>query len=283
MFVKFSASCLSSRLKQENEIQEKQLDTGDVRKDIFHYLFRAKDPLTGGPGYAERELLAESNLLLVAGSDTTSTVFAAMFFYLTRNPKVCEKLIGEIRATFSSANDICSGSKLNSCRYLRAVINEAMRLNPPVPAEPPREVLSGGLTVDGHFLPEGTNVGVALHCLHRNEQVFDTPMAFQPERWIPDEATGITVASVAACETAFRPFSIGSRGCPGKQLAYLEMGITMAKVLFLYDVRAVEDDKLGAGRSELMWGRRNEQEFQLWDIFVSIRNGPNVQFKYNKT
>ncbi|KAI4176008.1 MAG: hypothetical protein LQ343_001290 [Gyalolechia ehrenbergii] len=283
LFLNFRQSCLTSRLKQEIDSQEKQVDTGDVRKDLFHHLFRAKDPLTGGSGYTEQELQEENNLLMVAGSDTTSTVFTAMLSYLTRNPTVHERLASEIRATFSNANDVQSGSKLNSCQYLRAFINEAMRLNPPVTADMNREVLPGGLTVDGHFLQEGTNVGVAPFSPHRNQTVFREPFAFTPKQWIPDEKTGITAASVVVCESAFRPFSIGSRGCPGKQLAYLEMSITMAKVLFLYDVRAVEGDDLGAGRSELMWGRRNTENYQTWDVFVSTRDGPQVQFKSRRT
>ncbi|KAL9026064.1 MAG: hypothetical protein Q9196_005218 [Gyalolechia fulgens] len=280
LFIDFSESCLMSRLDQEVESQKKQIATGDGRKDIFHHLFRAQDPLTGGPGYTKQELWEESDLLLVAGSDTTSTVIAAMFFYLTRNPKAYGKLVTEIRATFSSANEVRSGSKLNSCRYLRAFINESMRLTPPVPADMNREVLPGGLTVDGHFLQEGTNVGVAPFSLHRNENFFHEPFTFMPERWIPDEDTGVTAANVAVCESAFRPFSVGSRGCPGKRLAYLEMSIAMAKVLFLYDVQAVEGDNLGAGKSELMWGRRNTETYQTWDVFVSIRDGPKVQFKH---
>ncbi|KAL8937323.1 MAG: hypothetical protein Q9216_004481 [Gyalolechia sp. 2 TL-2023] len=283
LFLTFSQSCLTSRLNQERESQEKQDDTGDVRKDIFHHLFHAKDPLTGGSGYTEQELREENNLLMVAGSDTTSTIFTAMFFYLTRNPDVYEKLASEIRTTFSDANDVRWGSKLNSCQYLRAFINEAMRLNPPVGAEMNREVLPGGLTVDGHFLPEGTNVGVAHFSLHRNEIVFQEPYAFTPERWIPDEKTGVTAADVAVYESAFKPFSVGSRGCPGKQLAYLEMSITMAKVLYLYDVHAVEGDDLGAGRPELMWGRRNTETYQTGDIFLSTRDGPKVQFKHRRS
>ncbi|KAL8719417.1 MAG: hypothetical protein Q9225_003582 [Loekoesia sp. 1 TL-2023] len=283
LFVNFSESCLTTRLNQEKKMQEKKMNTGDVREDMFHFLFRAKDPETGGPGYTEEELRGESDLLITGGSDTTSTVFAAMFFYLTRNPKVYEKLTGEIREKFNSADDIRSGTRLNSCRYLRAFINEAMRMNPPVGAELDREALPGGITIDGHYVRKGTKVGVASFSLHHNEDIFHEPFAFRPERWIPDEKTGVTAASVAACESAFTPFSIGPRGCPGKQLAYLEMSITMAKVLFLCDVKAVEGDDLGAGKSELMWGRRNKETFQTSDVFVASREGPVVQLRYRRT
>lgn len=51
-------------------------------------------------------------------------------FYLSRNPEVYRKLAGEIRTTFSSGHDIRSGPRLTSCRYLRAVINETLRMSP---------------------------------------------------------------------------------------------------------------------------------------------------------
>ncbi|KAL9593847.1 MAG: hypothetical protein Q9219_007356 [cf. Caloplaca sp. 3 TL-2023] len=282
-FIRFSESCLTQRLDEERKIQEKSIDEGDTRKDFFHYLVRAVDPETGSSRFTEDELRLESDLLLVAGSDTTSTVFAAMFFYLTRDPVVHERLAGEIRGSFNEFEDIHSGPQLNSCRYLRAFINESLRMNPPVSGELEREVLSGGIAVDGHNVREGTKIGISPYSLHRNEDVFREPHAFKPERWIPDEKNGITAASVAASESSFTPFSIGSRGCPGKQLAYLEMSITMAKVLFLFDVQALEGDNLGAGNPELMWGRRNKANFQTWDMFVSSRKGPMVEFRHRRT
>lgn len=277
-FQKFTRDCLLKRLDEEKRIQEKDLGVGDTRKDMFHYLFRAKNPETGGLGYTRDELFQETILLVIAGADTTSTVFAAMLFYLTRNPRVYEKLSGAVRNTFKSAEDIRAGPQLNSCRYLRAFINEALRMNPPASADLNREALAGGMTIDGHFVKEGTNIGVALFSLQHNEDYFPDAFVFRPERWIPDEKTGVTGESVAACESAFAPFSIGSRACPGKSLAYLEMSIVMAKVIYLFEVKAVEGDNLGAGRADLIWGRRNKANFQTQDIFVSKREGPMVQF-----
>ncbi|KAL8742622.1 MAG: hypothetical protein Q9184_008223 [Pyrenodesmia sp. 2 TL-2023] len=245
-FLNFTAGCLQDRLDEEKAMQGKGLDENNVRKDMFHYLFRAKDSETGGPGYTQQELFEESDLLVVAGADTTSTTFAAMFFYLTRNPKVYETLTNEIRKTFNSSTDIRAGALLSSCRYLRAFINESLRMNPPVAADLNREALAGGVTVDNHHVREGTNIGVSIYSLQHNEDIFPDPFFFRPERWIPDESTGVTAESVAVCESAFAPFSIGPRGCPGKNLAYMEMSITMAKVLYLSDVQAVEGDDLGA-------------------------------------
>ncbi|KAL8961690.1 MAG: hypothetical protein Q9193_001798 [Seirophora villosa] len=278
-FIQFSNECLHRRLDEEKDTQAKGLGEDNYRKDMFHYLFRAKDPETGGPGFMQEELFEESDLLVVAGADNTSMALAVMFFYLVRNVKVYERLAEEIRKTFKSSEDIHAGPQLSSCRYLRAFIDEAMRMNPPVGADLNREVLASGMHIDGHFVREGTNVGVAAYTLQHNDDVFADPFAFRPERWIADEKTGVTAEDVAACEAAFAPFSIGPRGCPGKNLAYLEMSITMAKVLYLSDVQAVEGDTLGAGSADLIWGRRRAACFQSRDTFVSQRDGPMVQFR----
>ncbi|KAL8903781.1 MAG: hypothetical protein Q9207_003705 [Kuettlingeria erythrocarpa] len=278
-FLNFTEGCLHSRLQEEKATQGKGHDEKNLRRDMFHHLVRAKDPETGGPGYTQQELFEESDLLVVAGSDTAATTFAAMFFYLTRNPRVYERLTDEIRKAFKTSADIRAGPQLNSCRYLRAFINEALRMNPPIAADLNREALAGGVTVDGHHVQQGTNVGVSSYSLQHNEDIFPDPFVFRPERWIPDASTGVTAESVAACESAFAPFSIGPRGCPGKNLAYMEMSITMAKVLHLSDVQAVEGDDLGAGKPHLMWGRRNKATFQTKDTFVAVRRGPMVRFK----
>ncbi|KAL8981373.1 MAG: hypothetical protein Q9205_003823 [Flavoplaca limonia] len=279
-YMRFIESNLSSRIAMEEEGAAKGADSVDVRKDMFHYLFHAKDPLTGGPGYTRAELRVETSLLVIAGSDTTSTVIPAMFFYMTRNPRIYEKLTSEIRKTFHNVGEIHSGPQLSSCRYLRAFIDETMRLNPPVAGDLTREVLAGGIAVEDQYLPEGTVVGVSFYALHHNEATFPDAFHFQPERWIAAEQKEVSApVNIAAVESGFTPFSMGPRGCPGKNLAYLEMSITMAKVLYLYDVKAMEGSDLGAGRPDQIWGRQNKEHYQTCDRFMSTRKGPIVNFR----
>lgn len=275
----FSNSCLAVRIDEEKKLQGKDLDRTNIRKDMFHFLFQAKDPETGGPGYTQEELVQENELLMIAGADTTSTTFAAMFFYLTRNPDVHRKLTSEIRATFKSVDDIESGPQLTSCRYLRAFIDEALRMNPPIGSDMSREVLAGGIDIEGELIPAGIDVAVSLYSLHHNEEFIPNAFHFKPERWLTDAEDGDAAADNGKSKSAFAPFSMGVRGCAGKNLAYLEMSIVMAKILYRADVRAVQGDELGAGRPDLMWGRRNKTHFQTRDVFVSAREGPMVQFK----
>lgn len=99
--------------------------------------------------------------MVIAGSDTTSTSLCGTFFYLSRNRRVYAKLTREIRSVFSSAEEIVLGPKLAGREYLQAVIDEGMRLSPHDVSELPHEVLLGGLTINGAFIPAGTIVGSA--------------------------------------------------------------------------------------------------------------------------
>lgn len=95
-------------------------------------------------------------VLMIAGSDTTSTALSAAMYYLVRNPDKLETLKEEIRGAFNGVGEIVSGKQLTECNYLKACIDEAMRLAPPVPGLLPREVTAPeGIVVDGVILPQG--------------------------------------------------------------------------------------------------------------------------------
>jgi cytochrome P450 len=185
------------------------------RKDFFYHLLSAKDPETG-KGFAPSELWGESNLLIIAGSDTTSTAIAATVFYLVHNAEKLETLTREVRAAFDDVEEIRFGQKLSALPYVRACIDEAMRLSPSVGGLLPREVLAGGIEIDGEQIPAGTVVGVPSYTVQHNEEYYPSPWEFRPERWIAGSEKGVSAESVAMAQSAFCPFSVGPRGCIGK-------------------------------------------------------------------
>lgn len=210
---------------------------------------------------------------------------AATLFYLVRNPHALAKVQEEIRAKFNDVEDIIHGPTLNTCTYLRACIDEAMRLSPSVGGILPREILPGGMTIDGETLPAGTVVGTPHYTVQHNEAYHPMPYNYVPERWIsgsvrPSDGTTITEDDVAKAASAFCPFSIGPRGCIGKALAYVEMMTTLARTIYLYDMRkAVGVEDPSEGRPDLEWGRQRNTEFQLIDTFTSAKSGPIVEFR----
>ncbi|KUJ12540.1 benzoate 4-monooxygenase cytochrome P450 [Mollisia scopiformis] len=277
----FVMDSVMQRTKQEQKLQKERAEGAEVRTDMFHYLFQAKDPKTGGPAYTPIELFSEASLLIIAGTDTSAVVLCAFFFYITRNPRAYRRLTKEIRETFGNLDEIKSGPKLSSCRYLSACIDEALRMCPPLPSELPREVLSGGLVIDGQQIPQGVNVGTSGWSLMHHDEVYGDPWVYRPERWIADEASGVTTEDVTRAQRAFYPFSAGVGNCAGKNLAMKELLLATARTLFMVDVKAppAPDNLLGAGSSELGWGSRSKSHFVIEDAYLGTKDGPMLQLK----
>ncbi|OTB05175.1 hypothetical protein M426DRAFT_140399 [Hypoxylon sp. CI-4A] len=225
------------------------------------------------------ELWWEAHFLVVAGSDTTATAVTAAFFYLSRNPECYEKLAEEIRSTFATAQDIKSGPPLKSCHYLRACIDEALRISPSVPGTLWREQDPNDnqpLIIDGNFIPKGTLFGVSSYAIHHNKEYFPDPFAFKPERWLEGHALATKQA-----HDAFAAFSVGSRSCAGKPMAYLESSLILAKTLWYFDFEIAPGNLGGVGGGKVggLSGRTRPQEFQLEDIFTAKHDGPYLVFQ----
>ena len=245
-------------------------------RDLFSYLLEAKDPETGR-GYTKEELIAEAGILIVGGSGTTATSLTATVFYLLHNSKTLEVLQQEIRGHFQDVEEIRIGARLTSCRFLFACLDEAMRLSPAIGAMLPREILSGGLTVDGQYFPAGVDVGVPGYSIHHNEEYYPDAFSFKPERWLSPSSSPDPALTLA--RSAFCPFGVGRTSCVGKYLAYQEMAISLARMVWLFDMRLQPGSTLGEGHVGLGEGRARKGEFQLYDKFVSTHEGPLVQFR----
>lgn len=158
------------------------------------------------------------------------------------------------------------------------------RMSPPVPGIAWRQQAIDDpqkgqpLIIDGHLIPPGTQVGVSAYALHHNEEYFPSPFSFQPERWI-DAAKDAEQA--ARLRSAFMPFSVGSRSCAGKAMAYLEASLVIAKTLWYFDFEAAPGElgRVGGGAPEKGLGRERTDEYQLYDIFAASHSGPYLVFK----
>lgn len=209
-----------------------------------------------------------------------------MFFYLSRNPHCYEKLRKEIRSTFETDEEICGGTKLNSCQYLLACIDEALRMSPPVTGTLWRKPdiqkqRKQPFIVDGHVIPPGTEVGVSIYTLHHDPQIFSEPWEFRPERWLETPDASGEADDKAQMHQAFAAFSVGSRGCAGKAMAYLESRLAIAKVLWHLNFERAPGllGESGGGSTGCKRGTGRKDEFQLHDIFSSAHDGPHLVFR----
>ncbi|KAH8885982.1 benzoate 4-monooxygenase cytochrome P450 [Thozetella sp. PMI_491] len=272
---------VSNNITSRIALQKAQADKPEEerRLDMFYFLMEAQDPDTGLPAYSEDELRAESSLLIIAGSDTTSVSLSGIFFYLTGDPARYQKLVSEIRTTFASDQDIVAGRTLSNCTYLRACIDEGMRLTPSGPCDLPREVLPGGIRILGEYYPAGTIVGTVPWVNSRSQEIYGDAEVFRPERWIVDESTGVTKESVAQLKARFHPFLSGPGNCVGQNMAMMEIMVTVARTLHRLDLRRAPGSTVGGGSPDGVWGARDPKQFQLLDAYVSLRRGPEVQFR----
>lgn len=124
---------------------------GGRRDFITHMMRKSK---TGDDVISPAEILATFPVLVIAGSETTGTALAGLFFYLSRYPEKASALVSEVRSAYASEEDITMDNT-SKLEYLHAALEETLRIYPPVLASPPR--MSPGAEVGGHYIPKGVS------------------------------------------------------------------------------------------------------------------------------
>ena len=179
------------------------------------------------------EIISNSGILLVAGSETTATLLSGATYHILSNPVVLKKLQAEIRDAFQSEDEITAISVRSPGKlpYMEAVLTESLRMYPPIPASLPRMIGSMGDIIDGHFVPANviasiadrktkipltwwqTSVGVHQSATYQSSANFTDPKSFVPERWLPEAPERYRNDR----KDALQPFSVGPRNCLGKK------------------------------------------------------------------
>ena len=245
---------------------------GNDRGDFFDKVLKngvideEKAPGDKEIGMTIKEMESNAANLVLAGSETTATLLSGTIFQLLRNPHITNKAVTEIRSAFASEDEITIDSAAN-LPYLLNVLSEAMRIYPPVPTFAGRLVPAGGDTVDGKWLPEGTNIHMVQYAAFHLAENFKCPEEFIPERWSKE---GMEGEYRNDNREVFQPFSVGPRNCIGKNLAYAEMRLVMARLLWRFDLSVPQGQK-GKGWEE--WVER-QKTYILWEkggLWVDVK------------
>jgi len=251
-FRDFCVTALKERVKTEKTSGS----TESTSTDMFHQLLKARDPETE-EGFTMGDLGSESVLFMIAGTHTTSVAIAATVFYLAKNKEPLVKVGAEIHDAFVCTEDM-DYRQLAKLPYLRACINESLRLCPPTAGHLQREALSAGAEIDGKWYPPGTNLGISAYALQRNPSIWTDPNAFIPERWLQSDSQ-----SLPSLHSGLIAFSSGPLGCPGKQLAYMEMTLVIAMLIFRFDIALIGPDA-------------EKQDYVIRDCYVGQAEGLHV-------
>ncbi|PSN65363.1 cytochrome P450 3A17 [Corynespora cassiicola Philippines] len=219
------------------------------RNDFMSYVLKHNDE----KGMSENEIIGNSEALIVAGSETTATALSGITYYLNKNPHVMHRLKEEIRTTFSSDEEITMKAAFE-LTYTRAVIEEGLRVFPPVVVSPGR--VSPGDFVGGHYIAAGTKVTVNQFATYHNPRNFYRPDDFVPERFLPQDHPLYDSSFASDNKKSFRPFSYGPADCLGKNLAYSELHLILAKMIWNFDFQPLPENE---GWAENMKG------YTIWE------------------
>ncbi|TGJ84039.1 hypothetical protein E0Z10_g4725 [Xylaria hypoxylon] len=225
VFIRYCISQLDNRINAK----------GDT-KDLMSCLLK---PFNGqNPTGLDRTLLeGDSQLIIVAGSDTTSTTLTTVFRYLAQYPHHVGILRAEIDPLQRSELGEYAYIDLSKLKHLNGVINEALRLFPPVPTILPRLTPPDGLDIDGTFIPGNTTVFCPQFVVGRSSESYASPDEFIPERWYSQP-------ELLRDASSFAPFSTGNYGCVGRPLALLNIRAVVARIVASYDIRSTPVESL---------------------------------------
>ncbi|KAK3303817.1 cytochrome P450 [Chaetomium strumarium] len=210
---------------------QKRLRAGTSRPDFVEAMATAKSD--DGRMLTDAEMASNGRLLVLAGSETTATALSGVAYYLATHQDVQRKLADEVRSGFAAEDEIDLFSA-NRLTYMLAVLDEAMRMFPPVPSMLPRICEPGGAMICGYQVPGGTGLDIWPYAMNHSSRNFTEPEKFIPERWLEDEYQGYHFDK--SRHAALQPFSVGPRNCIGKNLAYVEMRLILARLMWNYDM-----------------------------------------------
>ncbi|KAH8744430.1 cytochrome P450 monooxygenase [Diaporthe sp. PMI_573] len=239
------------RLTEDNftfaaENVEKRIELGVSRPDFMETMLRQKG---GDRELNKEEMVANAFIIMLGGSETSSTALAGATYYLTRYPEKLAKLTDEVLSAFKTEEDI-NVHNIQNLPYLTAVMDETLRMSPPLPHASPRIMHKGGDVICGNFIPENTLISLPHWPMYRSALNFTLPDDFIPERWLGDPRFANDRRE------ARKPFAFGPRNCIGMNLATTEIRIILARIVWNFEMRLAEDSK--------SWGE-DQTAYVLWE------------------
>eukprot|EP01088_Endostelium_zonatum_P001803 TRINITY_DN1215_c0_g2_i1.p1 TRINITY_DN1215_c0_g2~~TRINITY_DN1215_c0_g2_i1.p1 ORF type:complete len:497 (+),score=75.59 TRINITY_DN1215_c0_g2_i1:188-1492(+) len=199
-------------------------DPNDTKINLLKSYMYMKDD--NGEPFSDRYLRDIILNFLLAGRDTTAQTLSWMFYLLSQHPTAWQKLRTEVLNQLQDQTP--DYDNIKDLSYLDSVINETLRLYPPVPWDT-KTAVNDDVLPSGHQVKAGFTVSYVPWILGRLSEYWDSPEEFKPERWQSEENNGGKAAPKH--KPPFIPFNYGKRTCLGQGMAYEEVKIVACLII----------------------------------------------------
>ena len=181
-----------------------------------------------GSGMSNEQMRDEIITLMLAGHETSATALTWTFYLLAKNPDVENNLREELANGLNG--EIAEARDLAELPYLKQVVQESMRIYPPVwgIARKSNEESKFG----GYRIPKNSYMAISIYGLHRHPEFWREPEIFNPERFNSGEQQSRHPYS-------YLPFAAGPRACIGAGMAMLEVQLVLARILQSFKIHLV--------------------------------------------
>ncbi|EMD86820.1 hypothetical protein COCC4DRAFT_63008 [Bipolaris maydis ATCC 48331] len=249
--IRFIFPPLATLLELQKEIKKKIIETCETKDEekqksvIMQALSNESIPKSER---TMQRLLDEGQVIIFAGTETSSRALSVGMFYLLSD----KSMIGKLRAELSQVAHIpemeLAAANLKPLPYLTGVVKESIRLSYGPLARLPRVFVDETLQYSKYSIPPGTPVSQSTYFVHNNPEIFPNPLKFAPERWVEAAEQGIPL------NKWLTSFTKGSRQCLGIGLAHAELYLTFARVIrnFDMDLRNTTADDVSIGSVLIM-------------------------------
>ncbi|OWZ03007.1 Cytochrome P450 [Phytophthora megakarya] len=175
---------------------------------------------------------------VLAGRDTTAACLTYCFYAIANHPRVQKKIVEELKAAKSNCDSNLTPFTFEEAKkleYVEAVVNETLRLYPPVPYNL-KSAVKNDFLPDGTFVPAGVDIIYSPWYMGRNSAIWgEDPLEFRPERWLE--------MSKRPSAYEFPNFQAGPRICLGMTMAILEVKYFIATTLRRFHVEIAPGEK----------------------------------------
>jgi cytochrome P450 len=208
--------------------QQQAIPSNDICTEIVN----ARDPETGAT-FNREQLIDQLGVMFLAGHETSASALTWVFFILTQQPQIVERMRAEIDSVVGDGE--VGFEHIRSLTFIRNVFRETIRLYPPITFIP--RVALQTTKIGSYKVKRGAMIMISPWTIHRNEKYWKSANVFDPDRFSVERESELVAG-------AYLPFGLGPRVCVGAAFATTEATLIMARLIRRFDFTALNAEKV---------------------------------------